>query len=53
MTKTFNFFSNAVSAMIVTGPKLKDRKRIIEKLVRLSEVQDSFAQLFQLILTPS
>ena len=38
MIAQFNKFSNAVSALIVTCPKLKLRKKVIEKFVRIMEV---------------
>eukprot|EP00011_Vannellida_sp_DIVA3-517-6-12_P007174 CAMPEP_0114636722 /NCGR_PEP_ID=MMETSP0168-20121206/17130_1 /TAXON_ID=95228 ORGANISM="Vannella sp., Strain DIVA3 517/6/12" /NCGR_SAMPLE_ID=MMETSP0168 /ASSEMBLY_ACC=CAM_ASM_000044 /LENGTH=725 /DNA_ID=CAMNT_0001848439 /DNA_START=101 /DNA_END=2274 /DNA_ORIENTATION=- len=37
MINRFNKFSNAFSTMLVSEPKLKQRKKIIEKLVRIAE----------------
>lgn len=36
MIDQFNKFSNAVSSMLVTTPKLKLRKKLIEKLIRIA-----------------
>jgi len=37
MIAQFNTFSNAVSSLIVTCPKLKLRKKMVEKFVRIAE----------------
>ena len=37
MIAQFNKFSNAVSSLICTCPKLKLRKKLIEKFVRIAE----------------
>ena len=41
MIDQFNKFSNAVSSLVVSQPKIKIRKKVIEKLVRIAEVNNN------------
>lgn len=48
MIDQFNKFSNAVSSLVVSQPKIKVRKKVIEKLVRIAEVNNSLFFIYYL-----